>query len=249
MAVLYQHRRLDTNEIFYIGIGKTMARSKSKKSRNNLWWNIVNKSGYEIIVTDKNISWDDACELEKKYIKQYGRKDLGTGILVNMTDGGEGSFGHTMPQESKDIISRANKGRKRTKEQKKHLSELLIGENNPNYGNKWSDEQKEDAKNKSLKWLETNDAAFKGKKHSEESKLVMSKIKLGKKHSEETIELYKSTRKGSNNSCSKLTEENVIWIRNEYSINKTSTYKLAEMFGVSRPVISNVIKRKNWKHI
>jgi hypothetical protein len=249
MAIVYQHRRLDTNEIFYIGIGKTKSRSKSKKSRNPYWWNIINKTDYIIEILYSSISWEEACEIEMGLIKLYGRKDMGTGVLVNMTDGGEGSIGHTMPQESKDSISRANKGKKRTEEQKKHLSEIITGENNPNYGNRWSDEQKENAKYKSLQWLETNEPVFKGRQHSEESKIVMRDVKLGKKHKEETINLYKTTRKGSNNACSKLTEENVIWIRQEYAINKTSTYKLAEMFNVSRPVISSVIKRKTWKHV
>ena len=35
-------------------------------------------------------SEQEAYEMEKWYIQFYGRKDLGTGILRNMTDGGEG---------------------------------------------------------------------------------------------------------------------------------------------------------------
>jgi hypothetical protein len=249
MAVVYQHIRKDTNQVFYIGIGKTKSRSKSKKSRNPHWWNIINKTDYTIEILYSSISWEEACEIEMDLIKQYGRKDMGTGILVNMTDGGEGSIGHTMSQESKDIISRANKGRKHTEETINSYKITRLGSNNGNFGHKWSDEQREEAKNKSLQWLETNEPVFKGRQHSKETKVIMREVKLGKKHKEETINLYKTTRKGSNNACSKLTEENVIWIRQEYATNKTSTYKLADMFNVSRPVISSVIKRKTWKHI
>ena len=32
----------------------------------------------------------EALELEVKLIKYYGRKDLGTGVLINLTNGGEG---------------------------------------------------------------------------------------------------------------------------------------------------------------
>ena len=36
----------------------------------------------------ENLTEERAIELEKMYIKKYGRKDLGTGILYNKTDGG-----------------------------------------------------------------------------------------------------------------------------------------------------------------
>tara|TARA_R110000803_G_C11754919_1_gene293039 strand:+ start:58 stop:420 length:363 start_codon:yes stop_codon:yes gene_type:complete len=90
MAVVYQHRRNDTNEIFYIGIGKSKDRASKKSNRNDYWHNIVDKYGYtkEILVSD--ISWDEAVKEEIRLINKYGRKDLGKGNLVNMTRGGEG---------------------------------------------------------------------------------------------------------------------------------------------------------------
>ena len=33
MAIVYQHRREDTNEVFYIGIGETLKRAYQKKAR------------------------------------------------------------------------------------------------------------------------------------------------------------------------------------------------------------------------
>ena len=36
-----------------------------------------------------NLTEEDSIQMEKMYIKKYGRKDLGTGILYNKTDGGE----------------------------------------------------------------------------------------------------------------------------------------------------------------
>ena len=44
--------------------------------------------------------------------KLYGRKNLGTGILANLTDGGDGTIGIEFSQERKDKISKANKGNK-----------------------------------------------------------------------------------------------------------------------------------------
>ena len=95
MPIVYRHRRLDTNEIFYIGIGKTEKRAYNKSNnRNKYWKNIVNKTKYSIEILFNNITWEDAKELEILLIKEYGRKDLGLGPLVNMTDGGDGSKGY-----------------------------------------------------------------------------------------------------------------------------------------------------------
>lgn len=95
MALVYRHRRLDTNEIFYVGIGVRENRPYSKKNRNKYWRNIINKTNYEVEILVTDLSWEDACELEILLIKEYGRKDLKTGCLVNMTDGGEGVAGAT----------------------------------------------------------------------------------------------------------------------------------------------------------
>jgi hypothetical protein len=90
MAVVYRHRRLDTNEIFYIGIGKEIKRAYSKAKRNPLWKSIINKTNYEVEILYNNISTEDAKELEIFLISLYGRRDLGLGPLSNMTDGGDG---------------------------------------------------------------------------------------------------------------------------------------------------------------
>jgi hypothetical protein len=43
-------------------------------------------------------------------IAVFGRKDLGTGILHNRTDGGDGSSGWVPSEETKRKISEAHKG-------------------------------------------------------------------------------------------------------------------------------------------
>ena len=90
MAVVYLHRRNDTNEIFYIGIGKYKHRAVKKTNRNSCWHNIVNKYGFtkEILISD--ITWEEAIKQEIILIKKYGRKDLNKGSLVNQTNGGDG---------------------------------------------------------------------------------------------------------------------------------------------------------------
>jgi hypothetical protein len=78
-----------------------------------------------------------AMEMEKFWIDFYGRKDLGTGTLFNLTSGGEGASnpskeviearaskirGVPRSQEVKDKISKANCGRTRTEEEKQAMS-------------------------------------------------------------------------------------------------------------------------------
>jgi hypothetical protein len=127
MAVVYQHRRLDTNEIFYIGIGKTICRSKSKKNRNEYWHHIVEKHGYDVEILHTGISWEEACQLEMTYIKKYGRKDLGLGLLVNLTDGGEGMKNFSDITLKK--MSDAQKGKKHSIET--NSKKGIKGDNNP----------------------------------------------------------------------------------------------------------------------
>ena len=92
MAYIYRHIRKDNNNVFYIGIGNDneYKRASDKKSRNRYWNFIVKKIGFEFEIIEDGLSWVDACEKEKYWIKKYGRKDLNEGNLVNMTDGGEG---------------------------------------------------------------------------------------------------------------------------------------------------------------
>ena len=100
MSVVYKHIRKDTNEVFYIGIG-SIKRAHSTKGRNQYWTNIVNKAGYEVIIISEGLSWEEACIEEIKLIKEYGRKDLNTGPLTNMTDGGDGSLNQIQTEEKK----------------------------------------------------------------------------------------------------------------------------------------------------
>ena len=122
MAVVYLHKRNDTNEVFYVGIGKTKRRAYRKDKRNPHWTNIVEKFGYTVDLLVSNTPWEDACKIEKLLIEKYGRKDLGIGPLVNMTDGGDGQLGNApwnkgieQLEETKNKISLFQRNRQNIK--------------------------------------------------------------------------------------------------------------------------------------
>ena len=128
MIYIYKHIRLDNNDVFYVGIG-SKKRTTSKRSRNPFWKNIVNKHGFKVEIIEEVDSWEEACEKEQFWIKYYGRKNINEGNLVNMTDGGEGTFGRKFSDETKNKISKSKKGQKLAEETKNKISESNKGKN------------------------------------------------------------------------------------------------------------------------
>lgn len=119
-AFVYRHRTLDTNEVFYVGIGVVKRRSWSKNGRNRYWHNVVNKHGFTYEIVSKDISREDAKELEIFLIELYGRRDLHTGNLVNMTGGGDGMY--NLSHEGKMSMINHRTGKKKSEECKMKMS-------------------------------------------------------------------------------------------------------------------------------
>jgi hypothetical protein len=55
------------------------------------------------------LSWEEACEKEIELIEMYGRRKLGEGTLVNLTEGGQG--GATMTGRKNPSLTILNKQR------------------------------------------------------------------------------------------------------------------------------------------
>lgn len=112
---LYFHIAKDTDQVFYVGIG-TGYRPRRFSGRNEIWQRTVDKHGFYVKIVHKSLMWNQACDFEKMYIKFFGRKNIKTGILANLTEGGDGTPGNSW-----------NKGSKRTPEQRKRIYNALKG--------------------------------------------------------------------------------------------------------------------------
>jgi hypothetical protein len=93
---------------YYIGKGKgNRAFIKNRKGAKSP------KDITRIIFLKQNITEEEAFKHEKYMIAVFGRKDLGTGILYNRTDGGEGSSGAIRTEKWKRNIIKADEIRKK----------------------------------------------------------------------------------------------------------------------------------------
>jgi hypothetical protein len=140
---------------YYIGKGKGNRAHKRNKDRTIK----PPKDKSRIIFLKQNLTEQEAFKHEIYMIAVFGRKDLGTGILHNRTDGGEGSSGAIMSDEWK----RKQRERTHSEETRKKISESMKGENNPQYGKSLSEETRKKLSD-----------AMKGKIQSKETRIKRS---------------------------------------------------------------------------
>jgi len=178
---IYRHIRLDKNEPFYIGIGtdSKYQRAYSKQSRNIFWNRIVQKTNYEVEILLDNLTRDEAKIKEIEFIALYGKKIDKTGILTNISDGGDGNSGGKHTEEAKRKIGESNKLKDyskfdrsymQTKEYKDKISKI-------NKGRKMPDSMRQKVSDR-----------MKNRIVSEKEKNRLRSSMLGKKMSNETKE-------------------------------------------------------------
>jgi hypothetical protein len=172
----YAYLRKDRTP-YYIGKGTGDRVYKKRKSEIK-----PPKDNTRIIYLKQNLTEEEAFKHEIYMIAVFGRKDLGTGILHNRTDGGEGSSGVVQSDQHKKKISKANKGRTFSEEHKRKISEAKKG------------------KTLSEKHKRKIGVKSKGKTLSEETRRKLSEVNKGKTISEETRRKLSESNKGKTRS-------------------------------------------------
>ena len=164
MYYTYAYLREDRTP-YYIGKGKgnRVYRRRYKGTKPP-------KDKSRIIFLKQNLTEEEAFKHEIYMIAVFGRKDLGTGILHNRSDGGEGASGIIHSEKTKIKMSEARKGEK-----------------NHNYGKTFSEET-----------IRKISESHKGRTHSEESRTNMSDAHKGKTFSEEHKRKISEAKKGEN---------------------------------------------------
>ena len=169
---IYAWYYVDTGEIFYIGKGKGNRYLEKSASRNKYFKNIVNSSNVKVKLLHTDLTNDESLKLEKELIKFYW--DRGE-CKANFHEGGLGGYtgNYNNPERSKKLSD---------------FAKTRVGVKNPNYGNKWSLEQRQQLslKNKGVchitpehlaKLIQINT----GRVVSQETREKLSKINRGKK--------------------------------------------------------------------
>lgn len=213
----------------HISAARRYKQKQSKDTNYNYNWinSLLSRNMEpEIIAIEQfdNITLDILNVAEKMYIRQY--KEMGI-KLTNTSDGGDGGHGkgYIPTQEVKNKISQSlllffsengapNKGKHLTKEQKEHLSKI-------NTGKKYSEEAR-----KNMSIAHSGDKNhFRGKHHSEENKIEMSR-----KHA-------------------KITEEQVKEIKYLLIENKLTQKAIANIYNIGRNTILKIKQNKCFKYI
>jgi len=105
---IYVHKKITDGTVFYVGKGRNH-RWSVISTRSKHWKNTATKHGVYCEIVANSLTDNEAFILEKKLILLYGRQDLNTGTLTNLTEGGDGVVGYVFTDEHRRKISEISK--------------------------------------------------------------------------------------------------------------------------------------------
>ena len=127
---VYEWYNVDTKEVFYVGKGKNN-RYKNSTNRNKFFIDYYKTHNCAVRKVYENLTEQDAFDKEVELIAYY--KNNTDFRLTNQTDGGEGMSGYIV-----------------TDDFRQKMRKIVAGQNNPNYGHYWTEQQKEAARQRGL---------------------------------------------------------------------------------------------------
>ena len=202
-----------------------------------------------------------ANELEIDWINWFKSRNNDYGY--NIAPGGNDPWNRGLPSEQQPMY-----GKHHTETSKKQISESNMGKIIPNHTDEWKLNQSKIMTGRIItdEWKEKIAIANKGKTVFKETKQKMSEsakgkiisditkekmsiAKLGKSISDITKEKMSNSKSGEKSNTSKLHNDLVIKIIEEYNSNQFTQQELALRYNVSNASINNLLNNKTWKNI
>lgn len=228
MKGIYKITNLINNKVY---IGQTdrfnhREREHFYRLENNVHHNehlqkAFNKYGKENFIIELIVETEDLNEMELFYINEYGGID--SDLNYNM----------------KDPVTMKWSEYVRVKQRK-----AMTGKNNPNYGKKWSQEQKDNS-SKKKKGVTLEDRL--GKEKADLAKEKMRKSQTGRKHPEEVKEKIRKGNSGVNSSSygkgyRQIGDKNPMWGKVSSNRKPVLCYTIDDILVKEYDYLSLVIK-------